>query len=125
MSIRLRGISLCKHKPKTLKRFYSAPGDGHIPVSKQKYVPTTGMYPQGFSLGTTHVGIKASNTKFDDLVLIKSDRPAKAAGTFTRNVFQAAPVTVSKERLQGQGISHIGGVVINSGCANAVRRLDH
>lgn len=110
---------ICRQATTILKRFYSAPSDGQIPSSKQKYVPTTGTYPQGFALGSTHVGVKPSNTKFDDLVLIKSDRFAKGAGTFTRNVFQAAPVTVCKDRLW-HGRAHIQGVVINSGCANAV-----
>ena len=43
-----------------------------------------------------------------------------AAAVFTRNAFQAAPVSITRDMLQklnGEGIS---GVVINSGCANAV-----
>lgn len=119
MSRRVQYTPISKRASTILKRFYSAPSDGQIPAAKQKYVPTTGIYPKGFTLGSTHVGIKASNTKFDDLVLIKSDRFAKGAGTFTRNVFQAAPVTVCKDRLW-HGSTHITGVVINSGCANAV-----
>lgn len=68
----------------------------------------------------THVGVKVSNTIFPDLAVITSDRSCSAAAVFTQNVFQAAPVTVSKEvlkRRKGQGIRSI---IINSGCANAV-----
>ncbi|OJJ44837.1 hypothetical protein ASPZODRAFT_71346 [Penicilliopsis zonata CBS 506.65] len=101
-------------------RFYSAPLDMAIPASKQKYIPTSGTYPKGFSVSGVHVGVKASNTKFPDLALISSDVPCSAAAVFTTNKFQAAPVQVSKNTLQkcqGQGIRS---VVINSGCANAV-----
>ncbi|RDW74365.1 bifunctional ornithine acetyltransferase/N-acetylglutamate synthase [Aspergillus mulundensis] len=101
-------------------RCYSAPVDVAIPASKRKYIPTSGTYPKGFSVSGTHVGVKASNTKFPDLALISSETPCSAAAVFTTNKFQAAPVQVSKKILnatQGQGIRSI---VINSGCANAV-----
>jgi glutamate N-acetyltransferase/amino-acid N-acetyltransferase len=101
-------------------RHYSAPGSGTIPPQKQKYVPTSGTYPQGFLAGSTHVGVKASNTRFDDLALVASTTPCSAAATFTRNKFQAAPVTVSRDVLERRGGSGIRGVVVNSGCANAV-----
>ncbi|KAH1493919.1 hypothetical protein KXV92_002751 [Aspergillus fumigatus] len=101
-------------------RNYSAPLDMAIPASKQKYIPSSGSYPKGFLVSGTHVGVKASNTKFPDLALISSETPCSAAAVFTTNKFQAAPVQVSKKTLesrQGQGIRS---VVINSGCANAV-----
>lgn len=101
-------------------RFYSAPGDGAIPLSKQKYVPSSGTYPQGFSASSQFVGVKASNKKFDDLALVASEKPCSAAAVFTKNKFQAAPVTVSRETLQRRGGSGIRAVVVNSGCANAV-----
>jgi hypothetical protein len=101
-------------------RYYSAPVDVAIPASKRKYIPTSGTYPKGFVVSGTHVGVKASNTKFPDLALISSETLCSAAAVFTTNKFQAAPVQVSKKILnasQGQGIRSI---VINSGCANAV-----
>jgi glutamate N-acetyltransferase/amino-acid N-acetyltransferase len=101
-------------------RLYSAPGEGSIPPSKAKYVPTSGTYPIGFSAGATHVGVKPSNTRFDDLALIVSDRPCSAAATFTTNRFQAAPVQVSREMLLARGGEGVRAVVVNSGCANAV-----
>lgn len=101
-------------------RNYSAPLEMAIPQSKKKYIPSSGTYPKGFSVSGTHVGVKASNTKYPDLALISSETPCSAAAVFTTNKFQAAPVQVSRETLrsrQGQGIRS---VVINSGCANAV-----
>ncbi|OGE57220.1 hypothetical protein PENARI_c002G09702 [Penicillium arizonense] len=101
-------------------RCYSAPLDMAIPASKQRYIPTSGSYPQGFQVSGTHVGVKASNTRFPDLALIASDTPCSAAAVFTTNKFQAAPVQVSKKTLQSRKGEGIRAVVINSGCANAV-----
>ncbi|KAF2764359.1 arginine biosynthesis protein ArgJ [Teratosphaeria nubilosa] len=103
-------------------RHYSAPGDRSIPAAKQKYVPTSGTYPKGFQAGTAHAGVKASNTKYDDITMVVSDRPAAAAAVFTRNVFKAAPVVVSRASLSARNRAGQGfrGVVVNSGCANAV-----
>ncbi|CAG7926761.1 unnamed protein product [Penicillium olsonii] len=101
-------------------RCYSAPLDMAIPASKQRYIPTTGTYPQGFKVSGTHVGVKASNTRFPDLALIASETPCSAAAVFTTNKFQAAPVQVSKKTLASRKGDGIRAVVINSGCANAV-----
>ncbi len=101
-------------------RKYSAPGDGAIPPAKQKYVPTSGTYPKGFRVGTAHVGVKASNTRFDDLMVLASDWPCGAAAVFTKNKFQAAPVIVTRDMLNKRGGRGIRGVIVNSGCANAV-----
>ena len=101
-------------------RKYSAPVDGSIPPAKQQYVPTSGTYPKGFSVSGTHVGVKVSNTRFPDLALITSDVPCSAAAVFTKNIFQAAPVTVSKEVLRRRKGCGLRSIIINSGCANAV-----
>ncbi|KAF2474038.1 Arginine biosynthesis bifunctional protein ArgJ beta chain [Lindgomyces ingoldianus] len=101
-------------------RTYAAPGEGAIPPSKKKYVPTSGTYPLGFKAGSAHVGVKASNTRFDDLALIASDTPCSGAAVFTTNKFQAAPVTVSREMLKRRSGDGVRAVVVNSGCANAV-----
>ena len=101
-------------------RCYSAPLDMAIPASKQRYIPTSGTYPQGFLVSGTHVGVKASNTRFPDLALIASETPCSAAAVFTTNKFQAAPVQVSRETLKSRKGEGIRAVVINSGCANAV-----
>ena len=101
-------------------RQYSAPIDGRIPESKQKYVPTSGTYPKGFRVSGTYVGVKASNTTFPDLALITSEKPCSAAAVFTKNKFRAAPVTISKAMLQRKQNKNIHSIIVNSGCANAV-----
>jgi len=101
-------------------RQYSAPADRSIPAAKQKYVPSEGTYPKGFLVGTAHAGVKPSNTQYDDIALVVSEQPCPAAAVFTKNVFEAAPVLKSRHTL---GLKHgdgIRGVVVNSGCANAV-----
>ena len=89
-------------------------------MAKQKYVPTTGTYPKGFLVSGTHVGVKASNTRFPDLALLTSEKPASAAAVFTQNIFQAAPVTISRNHLNKRSGEGFRSVIINSGCANAV-----
>lgn len=101
-------------------RHYSAPAEASIPPSKQKYVPTSGTYPKGFLAASAHVGVKPSNTRFDDLALVASETPCAAAAVFTKNKFQAAPVTVSRGMLKKRKGSGIRAVIVNSGCANAV-----
>lgn len=102
-------------------RFYNILQDTTIPEPKRKHIPTSGTYPKGFRVSGTHVGVKASNTKYPDLALISSDEPCTAAAAmFTTNKFQAAPVQVSKLTLEQRKGSGIQSVVINSGCANAV-----
>ncbi|KAK5121902.1 hypothetical protein LTR85_004474 [Meristemomyces frigidus] len=100
-------------------RHYSAPVDGVVPKAK-KYVPSSGSYPKGFLAGTSHAGVKASNTTKDDITMVVSEIPCAAAAVFTQNVFKAAPVTSSHESLRRNKNSGLRGVVVNSGCANAV-----
>jgi N-acetylglutamate synthase/N-acetylornithine aminotransferase len=52
--------------------------------------------------------------------VVTSCTPINAAAVFTTNVFQAAPVAVSKRILDVTCGAGIGGLVVNSGCANAV-----
>ena len=91
-----------------------------VPAAKKKYVPTSGTYPQGFLCSGTHVGIKPSNTTHPDLALITSSTPCSAAAVFTKNKFQAAPVTVSRSTLEKCRSYGIRSIIVNSGCANAV-----
>lgn len=72
--------------------------------------------PRGFVAAGLHCGIKANGKP--DLALLVSDRPATAAGVFTTNLAQAAPVLVSLEHLAASH-GHARAVVTNSGCANA------
>ncbi|CAK7223952.1 Arginine biosynthesis bifunctional protein ArgJ, mitochondrial [Sporothrix curviconia] len=107
----------------SLVRSYSAPVGNAIPAAKKKYVPSRGTYPQGFSAGGVVVGVKPNNTTKPDLAMIVSDVPCAAAAVFTKNRFQAAPVTFSRELLRkvaATGQPAVRSVLINSGCANAV-----
>ena len=72
--------------------------------------------PKGFSFATAAAGFKRPDR--DDLALIVSEPPAAAAGVFTRNLFQAAPVLVAKKQLQTSG-GHARAILVNSGQANA------
>lgn len=64
--------------------------------------------------------MKPTNKTFPDLALIYSERPCSATAVFTKNKFQAAPVTLSREVLEHRKGEGIRAIVINSGCANAV-----
>ncbi|KAK4103811.1 DNA replication factor C-like protein [Parathielavia hyrcaniae] len=117
--VRQLRVQLARHI-RTPSRAYSAPSNGSIPAAKKKYVPTRGTYPIGFRASGTIVGVKPSNTTKPDLALLTSDAPCAAAAVFTKNKFQAAPVTFSRGLLQKRSNQGIQSVIINSGCANAV-----
>ncbi|KAF3925875.1 hypothetical protein ABW20_dc0104257 [Dactylellina cionopaga] len=86
---------------------------------KWKYVPKSGTYPQGFSVGGIHCGVKKDGKSLD-LALLTSSVPASGAAVFTKNVFKAAPVVLSREMLDARNGDGVRAVVVNSGCANAV-----
>ncbi len=68
----------------------------------------------GFRAATVAAGIRYQR---DDLALLVSDEPALAAGLFTSNRVQAAPVKYCRARLEpGQPVRAI---LVNSGNANA------
>src|SRR5437764_8375165 len=72
--------------------------------------------PAGFKAAGVLAGIKASPQL--DLALVVSDEIASAAGVFTTNRAQAAPVLLSKMNLErSEGVARA--IVCNSGCANA------
>ncbi|RPH55758.1 MAG: bifunctional glutamate N-acetyltransferase/amino-acid acetyltransferase ArgJ [Acidobacteria bacterium] len=73
--------------------------------------------PAGFRSAALHCGIKAAQHALD-LTVIAADEVASAAGLFTTNLAQAAPVLVSKQHLVRTG-GVARAIVINSGCANA------
>lgn len=77
-------------------------------------------FPSGYSVSATHCGIKKKAGAHDLGILVStSSRPTAAAACLTRNVFKAAPVTVSADLLHTAG-GRVRGFVVNSGCANAV-----
>uniref|UniRef100_A0A832I0S4 Arginine biosynthesis bifunctional protein ArgJ n=1 Tax=Eiseniibacteriota bacterium TaxID=2212470 RepID=A0A832I0S4_UNCEI len=71
----------------------------------------------GFACASTACGLKASGRP--DLLMVWSERPCAAAGVFTTNRVEAAPVTLDRAALAASG-GRARGVIANAGCANAV-----
>src|SRR5215212_3372843 len=71
--------------------------------------------PFGYRAAGVYSGVKRSDAKLD-LSLVVSDRPAVAAGVYTKNLVCAAPVKIDRERTPSDSIRV---VAINSGVANA------
>jgi glutamate N-acetyltransferase / amino-acid N-acetyltransferase len=72
---------------------------------------------RGFEAGSVHSGIKALPSALD-LTVLAAASPVSAAGLFTTNLAQAAPVQLSQQHLHRTG-GKARAVVVNSGCANA------
>jgi glutamate N-acetyltransferase / amino-acid N-acetyltransferase len=70
--------------------------------------------PQGFAATGVACGLKKNGQR--DLMLLVADRECAAAGVYTRNVVQAAPVLFTRKRTR-TGRARV--VVINAGVANA------
>ena len=70
--------------------------------------------PAGYRAAGIACGIKESGAK--DLALIVSDREASAAGVFTTNRVQAAPIRINRAHL-ASGTARA--IIVNSGNANA------
>ncbi|WP_127580319.1 bifunctional glutamate N-acetyltransferase/amino-acid acetyltransferase ArgJ [Paenibacillus koleovorans] len=71
--------------------------------------------PKGFRAGGLHCGLK--KTKRNDLGVIVCEVPAAAAGVYTLNAFQAAPLKVTQESVAAEGKLQV--MLVNSGNANA------
>lgn len=69
---------------------------------------------KGFSAAGIHCGIRKNKTK-PDLALILSDRQCSAAGVYTRNLVQGAPIAVTKRNIAD---GRARAVICNSGIAN-------
>ena len=78
---------------------------------------TTFALAAGFQSAATACGLKPSGNL--DLGFVWSDGPCVAAGVFTTNRVQAAPVHVCIDTL-ASAAGRVRGVLYNSGCANAV-----
>ncbi len=75
--------------------------------------------PLGYRYAATYAGIR--QVKKDDLGLIVSGLPAAAAGVFTQNRVQAAPVKLCRRRLAAtRGTA--GAILVNAGNANCATR---
>ena len=82
-------------------------------------VPNGGVTTaRGFKAAGVHAGFRDDPERLD-VALVAADEPCACAAVFTRNVFCSAPVTVSREHLEGRGYGTVRAVVVNSGNANA------
>ncbi|WHY78768.1 bifunctional ornithine acetyltransferase/N-acetylglutamate synthase [Neobacillus sp. WH10] len=70
--------------------------------------------PKGYKAGGMHCGIKRKRL---DLGYIVSEVPAVAAGVYTTNIFQAAPLLVTQDSIAKE--NKIQAILVNSGNANA------
>lgn len=70
---------------------------------------------RGFQAASTAAGIKYQNRT--DMAMVYSEKPCKAAGTFTTNVVKAAPVKWDQNIVYHQPEAQV--IVCNSGIANA------
>lgn len=70
--------------------------------------------PKGYTAGGVHCGIRKTKLDFG---WIHSNIPAVAAGVYTLNAFQAAPLKLTKSSIEKE--KRIQTVVVNSGIANA------
>ncbi len=91
-------------------------GIGQMDIVKDIQVINNGKItaPEGYYAGGLHCGIKR---KRPDLAWLYSEVPADAAAVYTTNVFQAAPLKVTKESIKTD--RKIQAVIVNSGNANA------
>ena len=70
---------------------------------------------KGFLAASTAAGIKYKDRM--DMAMIYSEKPCKAAGTFTTNIVKAAPVKWDQEVVAGSPYAQA--IVVNAGIANA------
>ncbi len=84
---------------------------GNAPL---KEAPPIKAEVPGFTAAGGHCGLKANGRP--DLALIAASQPVPAAGVFTQNRLQAAPVQVARRHLAG---GRLRAVLANSGGANA------
>lgn len=90
------------------------------PKSHHHVALPSSSFPKGFLVGGIFSGIKKNPSLLDlGIILSTSAHKTSAAACFTRNAFKAAPVVVSDGVLKQNG-GYVRGVIVNSGCANAV-----
>jgi len=82
--------------------------------NKLNFINGNIVSPKGFQATGGFAGIKKQK---NDLCLVYSSVPCKAAGMFTTNIVKAAPVLWDQELVNKGGAIH--GLVVNSGNANA------
>jgi glutamate N-acetyltransferase/amino-acid N-acetyltransferase len=88
----------------------------HAPHASSAIAPAPLRWPRGFRASVGAAAIKKPGR--DDLGLLAMPGGATAAAIFTRNLFAAAPIEVSRRHLKDSR-GHAAAVILNSGCANA------
>lgn len=82
---------------------------------KVKYIADgTIVTPKGFQAAGVHAGLRYTKK---DLGVIVCDVPASCAAVYTQNVFQAAPLQVTKQSIAVE--NKLQAVIVNSAYANA------
>lgn len=76
--------------------------------------------PKGFQAAGVCAGLKRNGAL--DMAMIYSEKTCSFSGTFTTNLFPAAPVQLCKERVLKE--DKIQAVIVNSGVANACTGLE-
>ncbi|HZM47090.1 MAG TPA: bifunctional glutamate N-acetyltransferase/amino-acid acetyltransferase ArgJ [Burkholderiales bacterium] len=87
-----------------------------MPVNLKTPDPKDLLPVPGVALGTAEANIRKPGRK--DLLVMKLEEGARAAGVFTSNRFCAAPVIVAREHLSASAAA-TRALVVNTGCANA------
>ncbi len=85
------------------------------PALKRNTKLSGSALPRGFRFAAMACGLKKNGRP--DLAVLSSDAPAAAAGVFTTNLVQAAPVVLSREHLR-RSARAVRAIVVNSGNAN-------
>ncbi len=88
----------------------------HAPHAAGAITAAPLRWPRGFRASVGAAAIKKPGR--DDLGLLTMPAGATAAAIFTRNLFAAAPIEVSRRHLKDSR-GHASAVILNSGCANA------
>ncbi|MDQ3071263.1 MAG: bifunctional glutamate N-acetyltransferase/amino-acid acetyltransferase ArgJ [Acidobacteriota bacterium] len=79
-------------------------------------IPGAVTAPAGFTAAGIAAGIKKNGNP--DVAIIAADATCAAAGVFTINKAQAAPILISKGHLEQSG-GRAQAIIVNAGCANA------
>jgi glutamate N-acetyltransferase/amino-acid N-acetyltransferase len=89
-----------------------------MPVNLSAPQPDALLPVSGVTLGIAEANIRKAGRK--DLLVIRLDDGARAAGVFTQNRFCAAPVVVARQHLSTlDPDKSMRALVVNTGCANA------
>lgn len=117
-ALRAAGSSLARFMSTEAGASQSAPHRQPPPKDHLAYDIPDSSFPKGFLASGVHCGIKKKTVNDLGLIVSTAEQTSSAA-CYTKNVFKAAPVLVTRDVLySSQG--RAAAVVVNSGCANAV-----